>query len=436
MDIPDRLLDPVLTNPVEDTPRLAVAAWLDEHGNESDRKWAEFIRLQLAPKEGDDPPCRERELRKQLNPRLMNGLSVGRDPIYHGGFIEGLTLSTDEFLAHIPTLVRRIPLRRLRLFQAYGSTTRLADVFQSPYLAQLCELYIRNGNLDLEALRQLTQCPFLSNLGSLTLQYADLGQAGARLLAESPVLKNLGMLHLLTTGIGDEGIACIAASEILAPVEDLSILGNRITGTGIKVFADSLSSRRLLSLNLWGNRIGTEGVQALMGATRLHNMERLFLALSDVDHEAIENWPSILRPSKLLWLDISGSNWSKPPKILKDAGLTAIAKALWMENLRVLHLTHNGIGSAGVEALAGSRNAKHLHTLGLGYNPIGDAGTIALARSPYLGSLRSLRIRNCKIGSMGARELASSATIGQLALLDVKENPIRAGAIWALRTVW
>lgn len=256
MDIPNQLLSAVLTNPAEVTPRLAVAEWLDEYGNENDRAWAEFIRLQLTPKEGDDVPHRERELRKKLNPRLMNDLGIGRNPIYNGGFIEGLTLSIDEFLAQISTLVCRIPLRSVRLYQTYGSTARLADVFQSPYLGQLCELVIRNGNLDLESLRCLTECPFLSNLNSLTLQYAKLGPAGAKLLAGSPVLKKLNRLHLLTTGLGDEGIACLASSEILAPVEDLSILGNRITASGIETFTDSLSSRRLRSLNLWGNMIG------------------------------------------------------------------------------------------------------------------------------------------------------------------------------------
>ncbi|MBY0456405.1 MAG: TIGR02996 domain-containing protein, partial [Gemmataceae bacterium] len=42
----DALLAAIRANPDEDTPRLAFADWLDEHGDEADRARAEFIRVQ------------------------------------------------------------------------------------------------------------------------------------------------------------------------------------------------------------------------------------------------------------------------------------------------------------------------------------------------------------------------------------------------------
>src|SRR5688572_9572629 len=37
----------IIADPDEDTPRLALADWLEEHGDKHDRARAEFIRLQV-----------------------------------------------------------------------------------------------------------------------------------------------------------------------------------------------------------------------------------------------------------------------------------------------------------------------------------------------------------------------------------------------------
>src|SRR4051812_46347642 len=47
MDDRRALMAAILANPDEDTPRLALADWLDEHGDKHDRARAEFIRLQI-----------------------------------------------------------------------------------------------------------------------------------------------------------------------------------------------------------------------------------------------------------------------------------------------------------------------------------------------------------------------------------------------------
>lgn len=47
MDDRRALMAAIVANPDEDTPRLALADWLDEHGDKHDRARAEFIRLQI-----------------------------------------------------------------------------------------------------------------------------------------------------------------------------------------------------------------------------------------------------------------------------------------------------------------------------------------------------------------------------------------------------
>ena len=54
----------ILAQPDEDTPRLALADWFDEHGDTSDRRRAELIRAQcelsrLERDEGQVVPLRE-----------------------------------------------------------------------------------------------------------------------------------------------------------------------------------------------------------------------------------------------------------------------------------------------------------------------------------------------------------------------------------------
>ena len=47
MDDRRALMAAILANPDEDTPRLVLADWLDEHGDKHDQARAEFIRLQI-----------------------------------------------------------------------------------------------------------------------------------------------------------------------------------------------------------------------------------------------------------------------------------------------------------------------------------------------------------------------------------------------------
>jgi uncharacterized protein (TIGR02996 family) len=69
MDDRQALMAAIIANPDEDTPRLALADWLDEHGDKHDRARAEFIRLQceLALLPEDAPQTKEHKLAKVLH---------------------------------------------------------------------------------------------------------------------------------------------------------------------------------------------------------------------------------------------------------------------------------------------------------------------------------------------------------------------------------
>src|SRR5262249_9111694 len=57
----EALLADAFENPDDDTPRLVFADWLDEHGGDSDRALAEFIRLECeADKVSENEEQKER----------------------------------------------------------------------------------------------------------------------------------------------------------------------------------------------------------------------------------------------------------------------------------------------------------------------------------------------------------------------------------------
>jgi uncharacterized protein (TIGR02996 family) len=135
------LLDAVLDFPDEDTPRLAYADWLDEHG---DPERAEFIRVQIDLSRIDCPECggcgrtghrrpihrcgtcrgdfaekfallsaREDVLRRSVwvRPGRVNSLVF-----WKRGFGEGVTLSADAFMTRAEDLFCTHPIRAVSLY--------------------------------------------------------------------------------------------------------------------------------------------------------------------------------------------------------------------------------------------------------------------------------------------------------------------------------
>jgi uncharacterized protein (TIGR02996 family) len=81
-------------HPDDDTPRLVLADWLDEHGDEADRARAEHVRgrCRLAPLRWADP--RYQQLREELREQEGPYATLWLGPVYQGGvrwsFVRGL----------------------------------------------------------------------------------------------------------------------------------------------------------------------------------------------------------------------------------------------------------------------------------------------------------------------------------------------------------
>jgi uncharacterized protein (TIGR02996 family) len=328
----------------EDTPRLVLADWLEEHGaTPAERARAEFIRVQCARacQQGDDRALRRREtaLRRRHQREWLG-------PLYK------LT-EHDEFrrgLLHITLRPRELTSRE---FGALAQSGALAWVegLSIPSMAET-------------TLERLAAQGWVAGLTSLHLAayYSPLGPRGARALLSSPSLRRLTELSLVGTLLADEGAAVLAEAPHLKRLARLNLHGNRIGAAGAAALARLPQLAGLAALNLGGNRLGPDGAAALAASPHLRRLGELLLS-----HNG-----------------------------LGDEGVGALAASRLLAGLTTLELAVNNIGPAGAAALAASPHLARLEKLDLRANPLGDEGAAALAASPHLDKLRALDLRACE----------------------------------------
>jgi uncharacterized protein (TIGR02996 family) len=245
-------------NPEDDTARLVLADWLDDHAEaDEDRARAEFLRLQCqrAAAEGDADErkweLRERELLRRFAPRWLGplaglGWTVRRGLVHlqtttrellgcgraltaaDFAWVEALTLTEApvqqfERLLRWPHLLHlhTLSLRHLGL----GNAPILA-LARSAHVASLQTLDLAMNELTAEAGLALAESPHLRRLVHLDLSYNRLESRGARYLAYSQTLGGLGTLKLARNRIDDEGALALASAPYFGPTFCLNLYGN------------------------------------------------------------------------------------------------------------------------------------------------------------------------------------------------------------------
>jgi uncharacterized protein (TIGR02996 family) len=143
----DAILRAVIEEPEEDLPRLLYADWLEEFGSEEDHICSEFIRVQceiarlksercFCGDSGDPTGCfrcktlaklRRRELAFYMNPGTDSFLPDGmrdshltlRHIYFKRGFADSVSLDTEAWLEHGPTLCATHPITRVTLMDKW-----------------------------------------------------------------------------------------------------------------------------------------------------------------------------------------------------------------------------------------------------------------------------------------------------------------------------
>jgi uncharacterized protein (TIGR02996 family) len=272
----------VAEQPEDDTPRLALADWLDEQGDEVSLARAEFIRLQIMLyRAGDatpDMPDARRRAAELLDRyrgawgfpatgQLRSRCVIRRgfvDELWAGGEWDQIGTPSDvlDLLPHHP--VTRIRLSGFRpggpdVFETFESLevpafrkVRHLHVSSEQWIDELVGRLLGLGHFpELESLafigtgitpiavRDIAECPRLGRLRTLRIGFAGpywlnprehvyrgVRDEGARMLADSDVLAELRELSLRASGMGPHGAYALAESATLTKLERLTLTEN------------------------------------------------------------------------------------------------------------------------------------------------------------------------------------------------------------------
>ena len=400
----------------DDAPRLALADWLEAHG-EPER--GAFIRLQCrhARMELCDQPQlgavtrRMMDLSEQHAQTWLGAFAFRNRNVFHRGLIAlgsglgGGGLSVKDFLH---------PKRQ----QLAGTE---AGMWVESFKPSLWE-WLR------EKPWSFLNAPLLADVAVLDLSRLRLGKADVVRLGRSPKLAGLRGLHLGSSFYEAGTLEALVAGDGLTSLQALDLSIDWLGFLQAKRLAKWPRLGQMRVLNLAGNDLGSAGVAALAAAP-LGNLRRLNLQsckLRDASACALAKAPL----DNLTWLYLLHNN-------IDSRGVIALARSPHLAQLTYLdlsvYLAEVGAGDAGAEALAGSPSMSNLEHLGLVENSVGDAGALALARSPHLTRLRRLNLCHNQVADRGALALAGSPNLEGIAVLDLRSNPIGSRAQAALR---
>jgi uncharacterized protein (TIGR02996 family) len=399
------LIHAICDDPDDDTPRLAYADWLEEHGH---LERAEFVRVQvrMARLPSDSPDLarlvwRARELfhhhheKESFKPKVPRALEQFNWS-YHRGFVTKIRGTAARFIKSANGLLRHFPLEQVELTNAEGRITALADV---PELSRIRHLELDTYDGDPSEVLGVLDSPHLTRLSSLNLQRTKLDVGQVKRLARK---QRLAQLSELQPGQpGDQELIALLKSPYLNNLTTLDLSWGDFSTTGIQALLDSPNLPRLASLKLTPP-VGLDGIEMLAGWSRLQDLTAL--SLYRVDRG--------------------------------DTGVRILVRESAVPRLTALALPHNDITRTGVEELLSWKGLEQLTELDLGGNPISAEGLRMLVRSPRLARLTHLHVYSIGDPEECARALAKAPGLPLLHTITIESDDGRYPALWKRFSRW
>jgi uncharacterized protein (TIGR02996 family) len=329
------LMAAIIANPDEDTPRLALADWLDEHGDAHDRARAEFIRCQItAARGGPDAKkaekrasaLRSKHYRHWLGPIVrLPQMYLKRHP-FSRGIYGNWSAAHADFLtkAYQAAVCAQFPLLGVECLMLYDRTKRVEAFAQSPALAWVASLIWYYAQLGDSGLRALAQSPHLGRLARLVLDRPQCTNAGLQALAESKGFANLRALAIRCGGGRDRytaaGMCAILDSANFPRLDELDLSGAVSAAVANRHFFASKSLARLRVLKL-GFRSDTKALARCPHLTNLEELHTSELWLADDDARALAENPALARVKVLKLCDYGADQ--PPPSAAAEGVLRA-----------------------------------------------------------------------------------------------------------------
>jgi uncharacterized protein (TIGR02996 family) len=237
-------LDEIKDRPDDDTPRLVLADWLQEHGSPEEAARGELIRVQvlragLLPNDPRQPALHRRQV--ELQRRHVDA--------WVGPLMDHVVWRFERGLLHLEARGDKLLARE---------AARLATLAVCLWLESLEVREVRT-----QQAARMASSPFLPPVTTLSLADNDLRHEGIAALVASPSVRRLRRLLLAGNRLGPAGAIALAGSPHLAGLTLLDLAGNRVGDEGAFALADSPYLTGLTHLRLGSNRIGEEGRAAL-----------------------------------------------------------------------------------------------------------------------------------------------------------------------------
>lgn len=360
----------ICAQPDEDTPRLALADFLDEQGGKENAFRADFIRthVQLAREEPWSEPWRELNKRWDGLRSTAEGLAAehklpwvlhlkGRIRAFYfeRGLVGQLTLFSKRFVSEGESYFEQDPIRGVKFVKLDSTmgTVKPDVLFKCPYLARLAKLDLDGSSLKDADLATMAASPHLKKLRSLSL-------SGYQRYTSAALPKLLKALPALT---------------------ELNLSGNWQFGDKhLTELVKCKEVSRLSVLNVEFGNAKAKGIAALLASKNIAGLTALSTGASAAYDE--------------------------------EHGYTLTPRAGTTDGLKV------------AEAVAASPSLGKVQELDLRYRAIGNEGLKLIAdAAKALPSLRRLNLEGCALSITGVKALAASEIGKRLLYLDLRSNP-------------
>lgn len=361
-------LGAIKAEPEEDTPKLALADWLQEQPEAADQARGEFLRQFVRNRQlAKTDPARE-DFSALI--RLWNANEAAWAGRLKGAgfkvwatahmFRWGLLFPALDWIGYVPSgiaateeyawvagvAVRAVDLRRMSAFAT------------SPLLDSLVGLRLAPAEGTRDLLDRLCASPRVARV-----QWLDLGSWNSPLDALARPSHWTALRHLVVNHFDTVAeFRTLCNSSHLAALRSLDVSGAGLLIDAGRTFAKSTGLPALVELNLGPgagfafNRLGSSGMRALVAGERSGRLRKLSVASNNVG----------------------------------DGGVEALCAQPHVCNLTHLNLADNKLTKRAALALAGAEHLETLEHLDLSGNAITSDGALALAKSPHLTNLRRL----------------------------------------------
>jgi uncharacterized protein (TIGR02996 family) len=456
----DALFAAVCANPDDDTPRLVLADWLQENGEEKRaaliRSQINLVRRQTVDTEAgavarffevmsfDDlgdldwsrvsPEYCELSAVEKIAEKhhYLPTAKVDGMPRVKGvrftdadrGILNEIRVDNPTaFLKKADALFRAAPINSIRFNNLTAEHAR--EFVASGHLAMVRHLGFDDPT-DADAIRTIGEHPDAAGINWLELDADDTAGAQMAALSKGTHFSGVTRLELMSLDAGDDIDADRAFSDLVRRPQ----------------------FRRLRHLASWGNELvdGSCRAIAAAGMTELRFLDLSISAIEDAGALAIANAKSLpnLRYLDLSSCDFSGKGASalivspKLPKLsvlkldyahMNNLTPQMLAKANRGPTLRVLHLDRGELSARGMAALGKCPAIQGLWFLSLQNTDLDDAALIGFTKHAKLGQLTAFDLSGNKLTESGIEALAAWPGAASLQSIDISGNrPGEAGA--------